>query len=445
MKITVDFNKTIGKIKPMHAVGQPPYNSPLDDNMEYLTRANIPYARLHDMGGDFGGGVYVDIPNLFRDFSADERLPASYDFAFTDNLLKRMAECGVMPVFRLGVTIENYQRLRVYRLNPPEDYEKWARICEHIIMHYNEGWANGFYMGIEYWEIWNEPDSDTKDVSNSEMWKGSAQDYFRLYEVASNHLKSRFGSSIKIGGYASCGFYAMDADADGKGLGHPAADRFESFIEFFHDFLRYITSPEHKAPLDFFSWHSYADVPTTLKMELYCRRVLDGYGLYGVEELLDEWNTTHDDGRSTPRAAANAYAMMLGMQKTRINMLNFYDARIRRSDYEGLFNSETRKPLPAYYAFMSFGRAYRLGNEAYSVCGEDGVYVCAATDGRRGSLMIANLNPRPFKAELDVSGMTLEEILVIDETYTYSPTGIEIKDGALTLSPFSCTEIRYYK
>lgn len=75
MYLSVDFTRTLGPIRAMHAVGQPPYLSPKTDRLHYLTEAHIPYARLHDMGGGFGANLYVDIPNLFRDFDADENDP----------------------------------------------------------------------------------------------------------------------------------------------------------------------------------------------------------------------------------------------------------------------------------------------------------------------------------------------------------------------------------
>ena len=40
-------------------------------------------------------------------------------------------------------------------------------------MHHNEGWADGFNYGIEYWEIWNEPDFDKDDASNKRTWGGT--------------------------------------------------------------------------------------------------------------------------------------------------------------------------------------------------------------------------------------------------------------------------------
>ena len=86
---------------------------------------------------EIGGNRYVDIPNLFRDFDADENDPSGYDFAFTDELLRAMHAYDLAPVFRLGVTIENQTHIKAYRIRPPKDFHKWARICEHVVRHYN--------------------------------------------------------------------------------------------------------------------------------------------------------------------------------------------------------------------------------------------------------------------------------------------------------------------
>jgi len=159
--VTVDMDKSIGSMKPMHGVGQPPMMGALGDwsMMHYLKEAGVPYARLHDVGGWMGHGLYVDIPNLFPDFDADENDPKNYRFAYTDSLMKVLVANGVEPYFRLGVTIENFASWGFPRLRtvPPKDYAKWARICEHVVRHYTEGWADGFRMKVDHWEIWNEP------------------------------------------------------------------------------------------------------------------------------------------------------------------------------------------------------------------------------------------------------------------------------------------------
>ena len=200
-KLIVDFNQICGKIKPMNAVGQPPvWGWSNHEFFHYLQDANIPYSRLHDVEGSFGASVFVDIPNLFRNFESDVNDPKSYDFTFTDLLIKGLMEYHCLPVFRLGVTIENYYKIKAYRIYPPTDFKKWAEICEHVISHYTEGWANGFHYNIQYWEIWNEPD-------NKEMWLGTMEEFFELYTVAATHLKNIFKDRIKIGGYGSSGFY----------------------------------------------------------------------------------------------------------------------------------------------------------------------------------------------------------------------------------------------
>ena len=70
-------------------------------------------------------------------------------------------------VYRLGISIE--WGSKKYTSLPLWDPQKWAEICAHIIRHYNEGWCDGFYYQISYWEIWNEPE-------NPPMWQGTMED-----------------------------------------------------------------------------------------------------------------------------------------------------------------------------------------------------------------------------------------------------------------------------
>ena len=262
--INVNFSKNAGPIKAMHGVGQPPMHGLSTGYFHYLSDAAIPYSRLHDVAGWFGGNMFVDIPNIFRDFDADENDPASYDFAFTDILISGLVAHNCMPVYRLGVTIENFHQIKAYRIYPPKDFGKWARICEHIIRHYNEGWAEGFHYNIQYWEIWNEPDSSVI-IADNPMWKGTPEEFFDLYRVASLHLRKCFGNTIKIGGYGSCGFYGVyDAAADGAvaegKLSMPESEilalinRRKGYVKFFDRFIQLVK--DENLPFDFFTYHS---------------------------------------------------------------------------------------------------------------------------------------------------------------------------------------------
>ncbi len=445
MNITADFTRSAGAVKPMHGVGQPPFYYEDFTLFRYLRDAGVPYSRLHDVGGWLGGGLYVDIPNLFRDFDADENDPASYDFAFTDRLLKGLCDYGIEPFFRLGVTIENSWDLRSYRVFPPKDPAKWARICEHIIRHYNEGWADGHHMGITYWEIWNEPDG------GANMWQGTKEQYFELYEITAKHLKACFGSSIKVGGYAAVGFYSWHRDPEGTGdiqyteNAAPGIQKSESFLTWAHDFFKWITSGEHRAPIDFFSWHSYSKVHDAVNQARYVRRMMNHYGLENVPDILDEWNTVHERyGRAEPRSASEALAFMLAMQNESVSEMNYYDARLGASQYGGLFNPSTWEPYIGYYAFAAFGAAYKLGGACVSASDDKNVFTLAAADGKKSVLLVANVGPETT-AELSLCGVDLSDAYVIriDGHHSYTPTGESLADGKLFLPKDSCVEIHF--
>ena len=55
INVSVRFNEKKSAVKPMHAVGQPPMTGLSNSLFHYLTRAGIPYSRLHDVGGWMGG------------------------------------------------------------------------------------------------------------------------------------------------------------------------------------------------------------------------------------------------------------------------------------------------------------------------------------------------------------------------------------------------------
>lgn len=463
VSIKIDTDKIIGKIKPMHAIGQPPKTGLTNSLFHYLKEAGIPYSRLHDVGGWLGGGLYVDIPNLFRDFDADENDPESYDFTFTDTLIQGLVEVGCEPYFRLGVTIENEHKRKVYRIFPPKDPAKWARICEHVIRHYREGWADGFHYNITYWEIWNEPD-DCYTAKSSAMWKGTPEQYYELYSVTAKHLKKCFGDSIKVGGYGHCGLYDYDKDPDLEGI-----DRFPTFIEdpdfdrgdtagnfysftisFMHEFFRY--QKKTGAPIDFFSWHVYNRHETTRKdfrvianHAQYCRNILDKYGYTNAEHHLNEWNLwTYDvTRRDVPNVSSRSLAFMLMMQNTSTDIMCFYDAGIGYSPYRALINSDTGAPYRNYYAFSSFNTLYQLKNQVFTESDDEMVFVGAARQGKRASVVISNVNDFDVELSIDIKGISMDYVQIhrIDEFNRYTKTGESLDGGVIKLPANGCIEI----
>ena len=423
----------------------------------YLKEAGIPFSRLHDVGGMFGRNVFVDIPNIFRDFDADETDPASYDFAFTDLLINALVENGVEPFYRLGVTIENYATIRRYRIDPPKDFAKWARICEHVVRHYTEGWADGFRHTITHWEIWNEPEN-WDDPEKNQMWHGSFEEYCRLYEVASGHLKACF-PHLAIGGYASCGVMWINAWK---------AERARHHLECFHAFLEFVR--EHGCPLDFFSWHSYSGVDDMLEQARYIREALDEAGFQDVPTCLDEWlpAPSHEKLGSAQQAAEIA-AGLIALQNGPVDSAAIYDARCGLGNYSPLFNPMTYGPHKAYYAFMAFNELCKRGTAvAIRECGasrspsrqDSKVYYeascgasrsssrqdiySAAARGEDGSLavMLANTGDEAVSFELEVSddggrGAAIRCRLT-DETHTWeeAPLPVGLSPHAILLVDF---------
>ena len=319
------------------------------------------------------------------------------------------------PIFRLGVTIENHRRLKVYRIDPPKDFAKWARICEHVVRHYNEGWADGFTYGIQYWEIWNEPHNSGPDPERNEMWTGTPQQYYDLYEITAKHLKACFGDSIKVGGFASCGFYAIHDEPERYGFSFPAKKRSDDsrqrncyFIDFNEGFLAHVKRPG--APLDFYSWHSYANVTETTQMADYIDGVLTRYGFGEVETQLNEWNNAHQrEYWGTSYASAQLAAMILAFQRKKTDILCYYDARIGTSPYGGLFNPMTLTPVAAYYSLKAFGELYALGTEAACHGFGDGVYAIAAKGEAGEAVMIANIG-EDVEITTNLTGMKAYQI-----------------------------------
>ena len=408
-KISVDFSKTVRAMKPVHAIGQPPIMGWSDASLfHFLTEAGIPYSRLHDTGGAFGGGGrFVDIPNVFRDFDADPDDPASYDFTWTDPLITSLINAKVEPYYRLGVTIENEVWRKACHVNPPKDFTKWAKICAGIIRHYTRGWANGFHYRMTYWEIWNEPDCGSLRT----MWTGTWEQYMELYKTASKLLKAEF-PEIKIGGYAACGFYRLLHPE------HQGSEVQENFIKSFDRFLAYVK--KNRCPLDFFSWHNY-DTPDTVAFYAdYVDRKLKEYGLSGAEQHLNEWNLKPALRGTAYHSAATA-GFILAMQQSKVDIGMFYDGRCATGKHGGLFNPMTLQPLKSYWAFTSFNELYRLKNEVFSVSDTKNIYVCAAADRDEVAVMIVNFSEQECPVELDLGGKTITSCRLTDAAFDFAP------------------------
>lgn len=421
--VSVNFQNKIGNIKPLNGVNSGPKTKVFTYNAtDLFLEANIPSSRMHDVEYPYGSGEFVDIHCVFPNFDADVNDPASYDFALTDCYLKATLDARADIFYRLGESIE-HAPVNKY-IFPPKDYLKWSQICEHIILHYNEGWANGHHWNIKYWEIWNEADGDTYEVKGPErhraVWAGTKEEFWDFYEVASKYLKGKF-PELKIGGPA-------------------LAARIPWALEFIPEMAR------RNVPMDFFSWHTYSH-----KIETYMERTEALYNCLQenryteTELILDEWNyveSWNHQPRSFrklvgPTGAAFCGALMVALQHSPNTAAHYFEADVIK-EWCGIFQVKDMEigqhnpknkdvnllvPRKPFYAFKAFGKLLALGTEVESVCEEKGLYVCAAKNENEQAVMLVSYHSDIVDGttEVTLSGLPTGgckiEVYLTDEGY----------------------------
>ena len=429
MNVSVNFNNVVGKIKAMHAVNNGPLRShdvqQLRENFTTYKAAKIPYARNHDASycSAYGGEHSVDVHAIFPNFNADPYDPDSYDFALTDDYLQDIIDAGTEVFYRLGSKIEHWRKK--YGTIVPPDFNKWAVICEHIIRHYNEGWANGFYHNIVYWEIWNEPDGK-KDNGDQPNWSGTPEQFYDLYITAATHLKKCF-PNLKIGGPA---FSWVREEED----------------EWVDGFFAALTKDGKKVPLDFFSWHQYAmDPEWIVRSSKIVDTWLKKYGYTDTENILNEWNyvegwtdkfiTTVIKISSMWGAAFIASVMTECQNHSPIDMLMYYDARVS-TIWNGMFDMYTLAPRKGYYPFVMFSRLYELENQA-DCKGDNHLYITAAEKDGQKAIMLTHYDcffegEKEIEVEITLLGDEIDgqwQCERLDNDNTMTPFDLSIADG----------------
>ncbi len=406
-KLKFDLWKNDGHFKIMSATNGGPWHKrhagdQWRTNFETYKAARIPYSRNHDSGevGIYGGPYSHDITKIFPDFNADVENPDSYDFACTDESIMVTLDAGTETFFRLGQTIEH--QIKKHATIPPADFNKWALICEHIIRHYNYGWADGYELGIKYWEIWNEPELDTEDSENKRTWGGTKEQFFDLYEITSKHLKKCF-PELKIGG--------------------PAAAFREEWVE---EFL--CEMKKRDVEIDFFSWHIYCTEPAhMIEREKRVRNMLVKNGYGDSESILNEWNYVKDWGGQFVysiktihgmKGAAFTMACMTAAQHSSIDMLMYYDTR--PSIFCGAFDYYTCEPLKGYYPFYWYGMFYDMDHEVICENELENIYTLCGVDKKGKTLTVVthysdNDNAEDKEIEIEFSRKGTYEIYALDE------------------------------
>ena len=384
-KVTVDAAMTVGTLRSFQGVdgapgpgGHKPENftfggwnmrDDVDVSVGYRL-ARIDLVRTHDGygPGDIDakfetarapGGALIsakrDVLTLFPNPSADPENPESYRFGPTDQLVTSIKKVGAEVLFRLG-------RSEGADPTPPADFDRYAAIAKHVVLHYNRGWANGFHYGIRYWEVWNEPDLGKL------FWSGTEQQYFELYRRIAHRVK----------------------EADPRALvGAPAIARPNDNTPYRDEFMRQVRSTQ--TPLDFYSWHWYAtdsnDPLDFTRIAREMRTRLDGLGLTATKSLLTEWNYGLTEAPPAPLVRASFItSAVIYMEDAPVDAATLYRA-------DNVFGSDGAHPDRTGQALIALGQMKSTPRRLQVTGGDsDGFAVEAgrSQDGRLLRILISN-------------------------------------------------------
>lgn len=184
------------------------------------------------------GFEYVRFHGIFHDdmavYHEDENGQPYYWFGYVDKLIDFLLSVHLKPFLELAfmpvelATVPNTTFWWKANGCPPTDYDKWADLVratvEHLTRRYGEEEVKTWYF-----EVWNEPNLGS-------FFRGTRQEYFRLYTVTAAAVKS-VCPAYRVGGPSTSG-----ADFR-EGLG---------YLREFADFCA-----ENHLPVDFFTAHPY--------------------------------------------------------------------------------------------------------------------------------------------------------------------------------------------
>ena len=380
--VSVDFSIPLGEVKPMHGMCNGPVSYGADIS-DLFTKIGVPFVRFD--GTDTAmSGYAVDISRIFRDPSADPSDAENYDFSITDQYVEAALCCGAKVIFRLGESVD--PMFPDKKVDLFMDRNILARVCGNVVRHYNDHWANGFALGIEYFELWQHS-ADGKEHEEG----------FALYSLLANAVKL-VDENVKVGGLC---FDKGDVAA--------------------REFIRYCK--KNHVPLDFLTITCLGcdperDVQEIERLVAFSKNIgvdleiiIGKYG-YASNSALEGENLTRVLGGRGEKfslmrkrlfesqmkleGAAYVAAMMLRLQVVpNVSVACFYDAQPMVSPWCAICD-RFGEPYKPFYAFMAYGDLYRAKQSVFceSLQTEEfshtGVYATAALSSREGYVMIAS-------------------------------------------------------
>lgn len=210
--VRVNLDNEMGPLKPIWAWfghDEPNYTYMKDGKKllsELAELSPVPvYMRVHNLlsTGDGTPALKWGSTNAYTE---DANGNPVYNWRITDSIFDAYIQRGMKPLAQIGFMPEAlsthptpyqhdwkpgepYSKIFTGWAYPPKDYNKWRDLVyewvKHCVARYGKGEVESWY-----WEVWNEPNG---------YWKGTQEEFFKLYDYAADGLK-RALRTAKIGG-----------------------------------------------------------------------------------------------------------------------------------------------------------------------------------------------------------------------------------------------------
>jgi xylan 1,4-beta-xylosidase len=212
VNIQVDFAKEKGKMTPIWSwfgYDEPNYTYMKDGKKllsELAALSPVPvYVRTHSLlsSGDGTPALKWGSTNAYTEDADGNPV---YHWNIIDSIFDTYVQRGMKPLAQIGFMPEAlsthpnpykhnwkpgdpYSNIITGWAYPPKDFHKWRELVYQWVKHSVERYGQ---KEVEswYWEVWNEPNG---------YWKGTQEEYFKLYDYAADGLKKALPTA-RIGG-----------------------------------------------------------------------------------------------------------------------------------------------------------------------------------------------------------------------------------------------------
>ena len=387
--VSIDFSHKAGKMPlAIGLVGGPMFSAIEDVSLEKEFAELVPPVILPSEPALSPSGV-LDVHEIFPDFNLDEHFELSYNFKNADKYVLSAKNLGAEVFLRLGEGLDFTATSRFNR--PPTDYQKYARVLERIIAHYNQGFAGGYRLGIKNVEL-------TMLSDRAHGFSGNIDDFFELYSISARYVKERM-PRIRVGGYLSGGFRTLNHVDTGK--------EEKGYVPYLEEFLR-LVSENSGVPLDFLSWSCYADTPEELALHSkYASSYLTHYGLKKTLSYVTEFNLNvakRGEAYCSRQYPADLAATLITAVKSELDALLLADTH-PYSYKNGLHTLDDRRAFHPYAAYHVMREMFKVlrGKCNLVQSGADyrhELYSLALTSEGQGYVIVAT---RDFEGDVEIN------------------------------------------